>query len=71
MTLDRTGEPIPPQETCPYRCRRGGWLTPEDADVQRPCPIHRPRREPTGTDYNPANISERARAAIEKAERDE
>ncbi len=65
MTLDRYGEPK--TEDCPYHCRKGGWLTPEDADLQRPCPIHRPRREPTGTDYNPANISERAAAVIERA----
>lgn len=49
------------------RCCRNGWLTPEDADVQRPCPVHRPPRTDTGVD-TPTNLSDRARAAIEKAE---
>jgi hypothetical protein len=71
MTLDRTGEPIDP-DVCPHGCRKGGWLTPEDADLQIPCPLHRPRRTPTEVDdYDPSRLSERARAAIEKADRDE
>ncbi|PSR63972.1 MULTISPECIES: hypothetical protein [Nocardia] len=53
------------------RCCRNGWLTPEDADVQQPCPIHRPPRTHTGTDYEPTRLSDRARAAIEKADGDE
>ncbi|MGY1945314.1 hypothetical protein [Nocardia asiatica] len=70
MTLDRTGEPR--SDGCPYRCRPGGWLTPEAADVQRPCPLHRPRRAPTETnDYDPSRLSERARAAIDKADRED
>jgi len=73
MPLDRTGEPVePPQDECPYRCRRGGWLTPEEDDVQRPCPIHRPRREPANSSaYDPARYSAAARAAIERADRED
>lgn len=53
MTLDRCGEDMPPQDRCPYQCRKGGWLTPEHADLQRPCPhsptaprTHRYRLQP-------------------------
>lgn len=72
---DRYSDPEPAtpvaQADCPYRCRPGGWLTPADADVMRPCPIHRPRRQPTGTTYDPTHISDRARAAIERADRED
>ncbi|MEV0031406.1 hypothetical protein [Nocardia sp. NPDC050793] len=66
MALDRTGEPMEPHE-CPYDCR-DGWLSPPDADVMRACPQHRPPRQGNGIDYDPARLSDRARAAIARAD---
>ncbi|MGY2036595.1 hypothetical protein ACW9HF_15035 [Nocardia gipuzkoensis] len=66
MTLDRTDESVEP-----HHCYRG-WATPPDSDAPRRCPICRPQPPPAEVyDYDPSNLSERARAAIEKAERDE
>ncbi|MCC3311498.1 hypothetical protein [Nocardia africana] len=58
---DETAEP----------CCRNGWLSLENADVQKPCPIHRPPRTDSSTDYDPTRLSDRARAAIEKADNDD
>ncbi|RBO87061.1 hypothetical protein [Nocardia puris] len=66
MTLDRTGDDIP--DRCPYDCRRG-WLTPDDADVMRACPIHRPR--PAQADTSTGHISARAAEAIARADRED
>ncbi len=67
---DRYSDPDPSpvdESRCPHSCR-WGWLTPADADVMRACPIHRPQRQSTGSDYDPTRISDRARAAIEADE---
>ncbi|MBF5002365.1 hypothetical protein IRT45_35195 [Nocardia sp. BSTN01] len=48
----------------------GGWATPPDSDTPRRCPVCRPDPIPSATD-EPTNLSDRARAAIEKADGDE
>ena len=60
---DRYSDADPIPHTC-----RDGWLTPEDADVQIPCPEHRKPAQGAGVNYGPTNLSERARAAIERDE---
>lgn len=63
---DRYSDPDPIPHTC-----WNEWATPPDSDAPRRCPICRPGTPAPAVDYGPTNLSERARAAIEKAERDE
>lgn len=60
---DRYSDPDPIPHTC-----WGGWATPPDSDAPRRCPICRPAKPPAVVEYEPANVSERARAAIERDE---
>jgi hypothetical protein len=66
---DRTGEPIEDRPACPYNCRNG-WLTPHDSDAPRLCPNCREQPKHDVNDHAERPPSDRARAAIEKADRE-
>lgn len=73
MAPNRYGDDLPPRDspvwvcTAGLNCRRG-WLTPPDSDSPQLCPCRLADR-PTH-DREPV-ISERARLAIEAAERND
>lgn len=63
MSPDRYGDDEPP-----HQCRNG-WLTGPNDDHPRLCPICRPPRRPDIHDDANRPVSDRARAAIEREDR--
>lgn len=63
MALDRTGDDSP-EHNC-----RNGWLTPPDSDAPQLCPCRLDKR-PQPDNREPV-VSERARLAIQAAERED
>lgn len=74
MPLDRTGEPVELDDDAYHKAHCSGWLTRPDDDHPRPCLRCKPRfRDGTvsSNDYAEAIPSAAARAAIERADRED
>ncbi len=75
MTRDRYGQDADEYPDalrwCPHRCH-DGWLSPADADVMVPCPLHRPPAREAGVrDYADEPPTPRAQLAITRADHPE